>query len=117
MEEKRIDERVLFRFIFFSVQPKCSEILQNEYVLCSDNKQRRYVASLFSEATYVDSKKGTTDFTSFAQNIQHAINQEKLNLSAKLVDPKKSLISNVGRVLEMIKEDKANEIEYLTVIG
>lgn len=99
------------------IQPKCSEILQNGYVPCTDGENRRCIASLFYEATLVDSKKGTADFTPFAQNVQHAINQEKINLSAKLVDPKKSLISNVGRVLEMIQDDKADEIEYLTVIG
>lgn len=65
----------------------------------------------------MDPKKGTFDFSEFAKNIVGAVNQEKLYLNNKLIDPKKALISNLGRVLELIRDNKIDKIEYLIVLG
>lgn len=99
------------------IQPSIKKILKNDWITSSDGTTRRFIAHLFYEKTHIDSKKGSTDFTLLASNVGEAIKQESLYLSRKLIDPEKSLISNFGYVLEKIRDNDIDSIEYLTVIG
>ena len=95
-----------------TIAPNIEKILANEWVTSSDGIRRRFLADLFFKTTGIDSKTASTDFTSFSDHIQDGINQEAMYLSRCLADPKKKLISNFGLVIDAIKADKMDQIEY-----
>lgn len=95
------------------VEPNVEEILKNSLVVSSDGKSRRYIADLFFRVSGQDSKVSTADFSSLANNIQYGINQEKIFISQKMSDNVKKLVSNFGAVLEKIKENNFDNIEYI----
>lgn len=95
------------------IEPNISAILENDWVTSSDGKQRRFVADLFFKVTGIDSKVGTTDFSLLASGIQNGINQENMRLSQRIGAGKDKLISNFGRVLEKIKNDTFDNIDYV----
>ena len=98
------------------IAPKRQKILLNEWVTSKDDKKRRYIADLFFALSGIDSKKGSTNFATLAKNIQHAVNQERMYLQSKLGNPREHLISNLGYVLEHMKERKIDAIEYLLLL-
>ena len=60
----------------------------------------------------IDPKDPDADFSVFSNGLQNAINQEKIYLSKKLVDPNANLISNFGTVIEKIKNGEFDNIDY-----
>ena len=62
--------------------------------------------------TGVDPKDSEADFDVFANGLQNAIQQEKIYLSKKLTQLDKNLISSFGMVLERIKENDFDDINY-----
>lgn len=95
------------------VAPNLIAIINNDWVKSDDGKQRRFVADLFIKTTGVDSKISTADFTLLAENIQKGINQENMYVSQKIGAGKDKLISNFGRVLEKIKNNTFDYIDYI----
>ncbi len=85
------------------------KILKNEKVLETGN---RFIHQLVIDHVGVDPKDSDADFSVFANGLQNAINQEKMFLSKKLVDPHSNLISNFGTVLEKIKNGELDHIDY-----
>lgn len=95
------------------VAPNMNEILKNDWIISTDGKKRRFVADLFFETTGIDSKINSADFTFLASNIQNGVNQENIYLSQKIGAGKDKLISNFGYVLEKIKNNSFDSIDYL----
>ena len=62
--------------------------------------------------TGVDPKDSEADFDVFANGLQNAIQQEKIYLSKKLTQLDKNLFSSFGMVLESIKENDFDDINY-----
>ena len=94
------------------IQPNIEAILANNWVTSSDGKTRRFLADLFTRVTGQDSKSATADFTVFSENVQDGINQEKMYCSQKISSLSKKLISNFGTILEKIKNNDFDHIEY-----
>ena len=95
------------------IAPHIIEILKNDWIESNDGKNRRYIANLFFETTGIDSKKSAADFTYLANNIQNGINQENIYLSQKIGAGKDKLISNFCFILERIKNNDFDAIDYL----
>ena len=95
------------------IEPNINAILENNWVISSDGKQRRFIADLFFKVTGIDSKVGTTDFSLLANGIQNGINQENMHLSQRIGAGKDKLISNFGKILERIKNDSFDNIDYV----
>lgn len=91
------------------VEPNREAILENNWVEGTD---RRYIHHLVVEKMGVDPKDSEADFDVFANGLQNAIQQEKIYLSKKLTQLDKNLISNFGMVLERIKENDFDDIDY-----
>ena len=91
------------------VQPHIKEILENNKTSETGN---RYIYQLVIDSIGIDPKDPDADFSVFSNGLQNAINQEKIYLSKKLVDPNANLISNFGTVIEKIKNGEFDNIDY-----
>jgi len=90
-----------------------AKILKNERDPKTGN---RFIHQLVIDHIGVDPKDSNADFSIFANGLQNAINQEKMYLSKKLVNPNSNLISNFGVVIEKIKNGELDDIDY-SVLG
>lgn len=90
------------------IAPHKNAILANRF----SDSGRRYIHQLVNNTFKKDPKKRTTNFEIFAKNLGIAIKQEKDYIPQVLVDPTKNLISNFGKVLEKIKNNDIDNIDY-----
>ena len=88
-------------------------IKPNETLIFENNRdessKKRYVHQLLLNVTGVDSKKG--DLSRFTSFLKNAIEEEN-HISHSLKDADKMLVSNVGLILRLLKDDLLHEIAY-----
>lgn len=95
------------------VRKNLDKILENDY---NKNTHRRFIHQLVVDNFQIDPKKSDSDFSAFSNGLSFAINQEKMYMEQKLINVNERLISNFGYILEKIKNNNFEEIEYFSLL-
>jgi hypothetical protein len=90
------------------IMPHAKELIKNQ----KSSKNSRLIANLCDQTFLINTKKSNVNFSFVLKNIDIVFKQESEHLNRKLSGAANTLTSNIGYVLTMIKEDRADEIEY-----
>lgn len=88
------------------IEKNKKEIIENKWI-----NNKRYIVNLFEKETHINPKKYSNDLKELALNFDIGIYQETF-INHYLDNAANNLTSNIGYVLNKIKEGKIEEIRY-----